>query len=219
MHKVIFMRKSEAHAIHGGLSQTTKMPCKSNSLPTEACDTGFEMAKIEGSICNKCYANKGNYAKYAGTIKPAQFARLDALNNPHWVGAMVVSIGADPYFRWHDSGDIQGLWHFENIVAVAKLTPKTLHWLPTREYKIIKAYIDKHGRDSIPDNLIVRLSAMYIDKPVIVPKSLQGIRGITVSNVHTTKPIGNACNAPAQNGECRECRTCWTSAPVSYAYH
>jgi Gene product 88 len=211
------MLKKDASMLTGGLTQTSKMPCKSYSLPTEACRTGFKMSKIAGSVCSVCYANNGFYLMYQNTIKPAQFARLDSLNDPAWTEAMVALIGSDQYFRWHDSGDLQGLEHFEKIVQVAKLTPKTRHWLPTREYSIIKNFIAKGGK--IPENLIVRLSGMYPDKPVQVPASLQGIKGITTSNVHTKKPLGLACKAPSQAGECRDCRACWTDKPVSYLMH
>lgn len=214
----VIMLKKEAHQIHAGLTQTTKMPCKSYSLPTEACRTGFKLSKIAGTICSVCYANKGNYKLYENNIKPAQFARLDALSDPYWVDAMVTSIGADEYFRWHDSGDLQGLWHLEKIVEVALKTPDCMHWLPTREYGIVKDFIAKYG-DAIPKNLIIRLSAMYVDKPVIIPVSLQGKTNITASNVHTEKSIGVQCNAPSTNGECRDCRTCWTTEVVSYSVH
>lgn len=215
--KVIFMRKAEANAVCGTLTQTSKMPCKSYSLPTEACQTGYKMAQIKGSICSACYANKGFYRAYESTIKPSQFARLDSLSNPHWVDGMVNLIGNDSFFRWHDSGDLQGVAHLELIARVAQLTPQTRHWLPTREYGMVKQYIAKHG--ALPDNLIVRLSAMYPDKPVIVPKSLQGVANVAVSNVHTGKPMGTACNAPNQNGACNDCRLCWTGETVSYALH
>lgn len=215
--KAIFMRKAEANAVCGTLTQTSKMPCKSYSLPTEACQTGYKMAQIKGSICSSCYADKGFYSMYAKTIKPAQFARLDSLTNPHWVDGMVALIGSDSFFRWHDSGDLQGVDHLEKIARVAQLTPQTRHWLPTREFAMIKAYIAKHG--ALPDNLIVRLSAMYPDEPVKVPLSLQGVANIAVSNVHTGKPMGTACNAPNQNGACVDCRLCWTGETVSYALH
>jgi hypothetical protein len=214
--KIIILKK-DASMLTGGLTQTSKMPCKSYSLPTEACKTGFKMSKIKGSICSKCYADRNFYLMYQNRIKPAQFARLDSLTSPAWVDAMVALIGLDPYFRFHDSGDLQGLDHFEKIVQVATLTPKTKHWLPTREYSIIKAFIAKGG--IIPKNLIVRLSGMYPDKAVIVPKSLQNVKGITTSNVHTKKPLGLACKAPEQDGECRDCRECWTANPVSYLMH
>lgn len=215
--KVIFMRKAEANAVCGTLTQTSKMPCKSYSLPTEACQTGFKMAQIEGSICHSCYADKGFYRAYANTIKPAQFARLDAITNPQWVAGMVALIGNDAFFRWHDSGDLQGLDHLDKIALVAKLTPNTRHWLPTREYGMVKAYIAKHG--ALPANLIVRLSAMYPDKPVVIPASLKGVANVTASNVHTNAPIGQRCVAPDQSGACGDCRACWTDVVISYELH
>lgn len=212
------LNKTQAHEIHGGLTQTTKMPCKSYSLPTIACRTGFKMREIIGSICADCYAEKGNYKKYQNNIEPVQHARLVSITDALWVDAIVVSIGADKYFRWHDSGDIQNIEHLEKIAAVARATPNCQHWLPTREYGIVSAFT---AQFDIPKNLIIRLSAMFTDKGVVVPASLKGIAGIAVSNVHSVKPIGTACSAPQQNGECRECRACWNRkvAAVSYSIH
>jgi hypothetical protein len=211
------MRKLDAALIAGSVTHTTKMPCKSYSLPTVACITGFKMAQIPGSICSTCYANKGNYVAYANNIEPAQHARLDSLHDALWVDAMVAHIGNDSYFRWHDSGDLQGLWHLEKIAQVAQLTPDCMHWLPTREYSMVKAYIAKHG--ALPGNLIVRLSAMYVDKMVTIPASLQGQANVTVSNVHTVTPMGLECQAPKNKGQCGPCRACWGTEPVSYQAH
>jgi hypothetical protein len=60
---------------------------------------------------------------------------------------------------------------------------------------------------------------MFPDKPVVIPKSLQGLPGITSSNVHTKKPLGNICKAPSQGGSCLDCRECWTDNIVSYELH
>lgn len=223
--RIIPIAKSEAQSICGTLTSTSKMPCKSLSLPTEACQTGYRMAQIPGSICASCYADKGFYSMYAKTIKPAQFARLDAVwqamadvdQAQAWISGMTSLIGADQYFRWHDSGDLQGLEHLELIAAVCAATPNCQHWLPTREYGMVKAYVAKHG--ALPANLTVRLSAMYPDQPVRVPASLRGVRGVAVSNVHTRAPIGQACTAPDNGGACGDCRACWTDATVSYAMH
>ena len=220
------MTKAQAHLVHGGLTQTTKMPCQSYSLPTIACITGFRMSKIADSICNKCYANKGNYLKYANNIEPAQHARLESIAmaiadleyRKLWIQAMVTSIGDDDYFRFHDSGDIQNIEHLELYAELARAMPKCKFWLPTREYGIVAAFT---AQFDIPKNLIIRLSAMFIDKPVVVPASLQNTAGIAVSNVHSKTAIGTACNAPKQNGECRNCRACWNRkvAAVSYSIH
>jgi hypothetical protein len=222
---IVDMSKKVAATVCGTLTQTSKMPCKSYSLPTEACITGFKMSQMAGSICSSCYANNGFYRVYANTIKPAQFSRLDSINDSNWVSGMVTMISDDEYFRWHDSGDLQSVEHLEKIVQVASSTPTCMHWLPTREYSIIKDYIRKHGRDSIPNNLKIRLSAMYPDKKVVIPVSLQGIANVTVSNVHTSlvtlvnNDLGNACKASDQGGECRDCRLCWSDATVSYLMH
>jgi hypothetical protein len=62
---------------------------------------------------------------------------------------MARAINKDKYFRWHDSGDIQGLEHFAKIVEVARATPNTLHWLPTREAQTVASYTG-----TLPDNLL-----------------------------------------------------------------
>jgi len=227
--KIIPISKIEAKATCGTLTQTSKMPCKSSSLPTEACITGFKMAQIAGSICSQCYADKGFYSVYQNTIKPAQFARLDSVWNAMqnseaaalWISGMVALIGEDKYFRHHDSGDLQGFDHLNLIVLLARATPHCKHWLPTREYGIVKKYIEVFGRDAIPENLTIRLSAMYPDKPVQIPASLQGVRGITASNVHSSGASvqGFRCKAPAQGGACIDCRACWSDTVVSYALH
>jgi hypothetical protein len=83
---------------------------------------------------------------YNATIEPAQVARLASLDDPLWIDSMVNLIGSDSYFRWHDSGDIQSLEHLEKIAQVCNATPGTKHWLPTREYGIVKAFVAKHGK-------------------------------------------------------------------------
>lgn len=225
--KVIPITKAAAQSMCGTLTQTSKMPCKSMSLPTESCQTGFRMAQIPGSICSSCYADKGFYSMYQNTIKPAQFARLDsvwqAMDNTEqatlWIASMSALIGSDKYFRWHDSGDLQGIRHLELIASVCELTPNCTHWLPTREYGTVKDYIAKHGK--LPANLIVRLSAMYPDQPVKIPASLQNVPNVTASNVHTHgKPVhGTRCAAPDNNGACGDCRICWSDSVVSYELH
>jgi len=212
------MLKRTAAAIVGGLTQTSKMPCPSYSLPTIACKTGFRMAKISGSICSLCYADRGFYAMYRATIEPAQVARLFSLDDAQWADAMVTLIYRAPYFRWHDSGDIQSLDHLEQIADVAARTPECQHWLPTREYSIVAAYLAQYG--DFPSNLCVRLSAMFADKPVKIPASIDA-RKVGISNVHSSKnAIGHSCPAYTRGGKCGDCRACWDKTiPVSYPLH
>jgi len=209
------MKKIEAIQIIGGdLSATTKMPCKSFNLPAWECKTGSKLAKIEGSVCFNCYAMKGNYTRFP-SVKKAQYKKLGQLFNPAWVNAMVAMIEREnnPFFRWHDAGDVQSVKHFNNICEVARKTPNIKHWLPTREHKIINDSV-KAG-NTIPDNLIVRISATMIDdKP-----SKTASHTSTVHN--KSNPIGYECPAPDQDGECGDCRACWDTniKNVSYKEH
>ena len=125
------MLKKEAREITGGLSKPSKMPGPAHNLPAVACKTGAKLVKIPGSVCAGCYALKGRYR--FKNVQAALNRRLQALEDPRWVDAMVVVITGEKYFRWHDSGDIQSLKHLENIFEVCKRTPGTSHWMPTRE--------------------------------------------------------------------------------------
>ena len=217
------MEYKEALDIIGGLSKPSKMPWRSWSIPAQACKTGSLLRKKNGSVCGKCYAMKGMYS--FPNVKAALNRRLKAIDHPLFVEAFSLVLNKlvgksrkkENRFRWHDSGDLQGLWHLEKIATVAKLTPECMHWLPTREYSMVKAYIAKHG--ALPGNLIIRLSAMYVDKQVTIPASLQNQANVTVSNVHTINPMGLECQAPKNKGQCGPCRACWGTEPVSYKAH
>ena len=215
--KIIPITKKEAAATVGTLTTTSKMPCRSYDLPVTACQAGFKLAQLAGSICSDCYAAKGNYVRFANNIEPAQHVRLSEITNPYWVESMAALIGQDEFFRWFSSGDLQSLGMFKNIVAVAQLTPWCSHWLATREYSIIKEYIA--GGGVVPDNLIVRLSATYPDQAAQLPASLRGIKNITTSNAHTSAPLGLECQSPKHGGACGPCRACWTDKVVSYRMH
>ena len=78
--------------IVGGLSNPSKMPCYSTSLPATECKTGSELARIEGSVCHGCYAREGCYL-FAST-REAMARRLASLSHPDWVPAMAALAAA-----------------------------------------------------------------------------------------------------------------------------
>jgi len=199
------MLKKEARKIVGGLSEPGKMPCFSINLPAWACKLGSILAKKFGTTCYGCYALKNRYVM--PVQQAAMIRRLEALTNPLWVQAMTTLITGHKYFRWHDSGDLQSVTHFKNILEVAKATPDTQHWLPTREVKLMKL-IDP---DVIPKNLIIRISATKVNGPA--PKWWPW-----TSTVSTTT---KTCPAPDQGGKCKSCRSCWSRdiSNVVYAKH
>ena len=209
------MLKREALAIVGGLSNPAKMPSKSIGLPAKECNTGSKLAKIENSVCADCYALKGQYQ--FRNVQDAQYKRLEALSHPQWIQAMVTLLSDQEYFRWHDSGDIQSLAHLDQIMAVIRLTPNTRHWIPTKEKKLIKRWIA--AGNTVPTNCVIRLSAPMVG--MRINHSGKSIPGIKFSSVHVGQPIGKSCIAYQQDGECRDCRACWSRRidNISYPKH
>tara|TARA_R110000824_G_scaffold30181_2_gene99577 strand:+ start:3254 stop:3904 length:651 start_codon:yes stop_codon:yes gene_type:complete len=205
----------DAKAITGGLTVTSKMPCDTYSLSALDCNVGSKLRRVEDSICSHCYALKGNYKRFHKTIYKAMTKRKKALKNKLWVKAIVKLINAQAirngnYFRWHDSGDIQSIEHLKKIIEVAKLTPNILHWLPTREKKIIGKVPDLE----IPKNLIIRLSATMIDKH----SSWDGNTSSVITNTLFAKKNDFVCLASKQGGQCKKCRACWNKDISNIAY-
>jgi len=203
----MFNTKKEALEVVAGLSQTSKMPCPSYGLPIDECPTGSKLRPIPGSTCYDCYAGKGRCAM--PNVVSAQYRRVEALKDLAWVPAMIYLIKPLPHFRWHCSGDLLGQWHLDKIIAVCKGTPNTKHWLPSREYKLIKDNLHR-----IPDNLVVRMSSPMIDGAAPAFKN--------TSTVHREAPaIGTSCPAIDQGGKCEDCRMCFDKRRknISYNYH
>ena len=108
------MKSREALQITHTLSSPSKMPCFGYSIPASRCITGGKLRKVKNSICSFCYALKGRYV--FPNVLTAMEKRYQSLTHPQWVDAMTALISSKrkkDYFRWHDSGDLQGLTHLE----------------------------------------------------------------------------------------------------------
>ena len=123
---------------------------------------------------------------------------------------MVTLIKGEPWFRWHDSGDLQGPEHLKKIFEVCKLTPETMHWLPTQERKLLQ-FLDP---DTIPPNLIIRLSNAKND-------TVPGQAWSHWSTVVSKPREGHICPAPEQGNNCGSCRACWNKdvKEIQYRLH
>lgn len=202
----------QALELIGGLTDTSKMPSVSYSIPADACSKGSILRLVDGSVCSDCYALKGNYTRYPAIIK-AQYKRLATISNAQWVEAFNYlirnkkSITTSKVFRWHDSGDIQNLEHFNKIVQIALDNPTVRFWLPTKESALIKNFTG-----SIPENLVIRLSGSMIDGKAPIYK-------------HTSTVVTNKDNATCRSfdngGKCGDCRMCWDAnvRTISYFKH
>mgnify|MGYP003134586433 CR=1 FL=1 len=229
----LFKTIKSCNSVIGSLSNPSKMPGWSTSLPASMCRTGSKLSKIPGTVCFGCYAaddwgwlnqpgRKSRYSNYAfPAVRDSLRKRLDALADPKWVPAMVSMIrkrcDKDTPFRWHDSGDIQSLEHLENICAVCEATPDVKHWIPTREYHDVDAYLEKHGKE--PDNLAIRVSAHRVNQraPKRFELTSMVIDGFGLGVIRAPDDVFE-CPAYKQGGKCGECRACWDKTIPTTVY-
>ena len=205
----------QAEAITHSLSTPSKMPCHGYSTPASRCITGGKLRKVANTICSVCYAMKGRYV--FDNVLNAMEKRFQSLFNSKWEDAIVFLIGKKEksgFFRWHDSGDLQGEWHLQKIVNVANRLPQIRFWLPTREISIVSDWIAKGN--VIPENLTIRLSAFMLDgqPPIAAANRL----GLVVSGASDTDWN---CPSSKQEGKCGDCRNCWNKDvfQVNYKKH
>lgn len=188
------------------------MPDAAWGLPATECKVGSTLVDIRGTVCSVCYALKRRYMLPA--VRAKLQARLAGLEHPLWVPAMVLMIRwyVGRHFRWFDTGDLQGEIHLRNICSVARSTPDILHWLPTREYEVVKAVANE-----IPENLVVRLSANMIDGQ---PPTFWPLTSSVASEGEIPRGA-YSCPAHEQDNYCGACRACWSKdvREVVYELH
>jgi len=222
----------------GRLGEPTKMPGYAFGTSAFLCQRGSVLAQDPTTACGQCYARTAYYDT-KDEVRIAHERRMAGLRHPEWVPAMITLIlahttRADPYFRWHDSGDLQGLWHLKNIIAVCQTTSWVKHWLPTHEPHIVREYLQNGG--TIPENLCLRISADFIGKPPAKIPGLEGIPTHTTHRGHGQTRLVQVSENPKDTFECRShtraikkgtagfcgpCRACWTpSIPnIGFAIH
>jgi len=207
----------------GGFARPTKIPTWCYSIPAVHCITGSKLVGVPNSTCASCYALHGFYG--SKWVAKAEQVRFESLKKPLWIDAMVQIINYRKlaFFRWHDSGDIQGLWHLLKIFEVCLRTPNTKHWIPTREWDMIRNF--RELGIPKPSNLKIILSAHMINQrgPVDLARELC----VQVSEVVTKNP---SCDAHTKtvmvnngrhniaHGYCGACRKCWDEKVFSISY-
>lgn len=207
--------------------EASKMPCPTYSISAEFCKTGNKLAMIPGTPCSKCYAlrkpngrgGQGGWYMIPRVIQAQTRRLLALLHNPRWTEAFNFLLQRYnlPFFRWHDSGDLQSVSHLAKLFFLAKENPNTKFWLPTQEWSIVEKYWHLMGEiplNQLAPNLIIRLSARNIDgeTPDLLAKKL----GVTVSKVSSKK---FNCPASLQGDKCLDCRKCWNQDIFSVSYH
>lgn len=196
------------------LSQTSKMPGKSWSLPAWSTCPGARDAKNEPvEACSRCYALTGAYVwPQAKALREHNLKDWKAAN---WVEAMTAKLYGVEYFRWFDSGDIYTRELARKIHRVMAATPSTKHWLPTRSHKVPEIYYWTRRMDMLP-NVAVRYSSDSTTGERL-PHNLNST--ILQAKADFVPEKGySLCRASERKGKCGSCRACWSKQVTTIAY-
>lgn len=102
------------------------------------------------------------------------------------------------YFRWHVAGDIIDTDYFARMVEIARRHPDFKFWTYTKNYRVVNEWVDKNGRDALPENFSVMFSewrGMPMDNPHGFPEFRVVFKG-------ETPPKGHYC--PGNCDICKE---------------
>lgn len=207
------------------------MPGYSYGISAMNCQTGGKLREVRGSVCSGCYALTDWYRTWRPLLE-GHARRWNGLRHPKWIEAMVrmissACVGEHKWFRWHDSGDLQGVWHLDNIAEVCRQTPDVQHWMPTREYSTVAEWLRSNA---IPANLTIRLSAHMVDSEPVFGDLAPELEALPVSTVSTVSLLRSGfqivegkgsveCRAvEARDNKCGNCRACWDPRVKSVNY-
>ena len=195
------------------ISNTSKMPCISWSLPAiETCPGAFENGELV-EVCDDCCANKGFYVMES--VRAPRLHNMKDWKRKDWVNDMITLLEKRKLFRWFDSGDMYTVDLANKIFEVVKNTPHCKHWLPTRMYKFKKFEKILNKINSLP-NVAVRLSS---DSTIGVTIHVKGFVSSTVVPKNTLA-LNNVwlCPSSKNGNKCGDCRACWNKEVKTVAY-
>ena len=212
--------KTPCVSLPGLLTNTSKMPCPSWGLPAGRACPGAKYGP--GTICEQCYAAKGNYGVPMVQWALAERFRwtLALMKSPEgqdlfvaYMSQAIDSIGS-PYFRVHDSGDLFSPAYIRCWTRIARKLSHIRFWFPTRSYRIPNLLPAIQELAALP-NVSVRPSALMLDAAAPVIEGLSAGSGATYAAADAT------CPAYRQDGKCLDCRSCWDrpTVPVLYPLH
>lgn len=220
--------------------RNSKIEGSTFNLPTWACHTGSKLAKVAGSVCEKCYATAIEKGIRGATVRASVQANLDAWLRAkesgevhEWCVAiasqiMAISnrkrkranpakrVGYDQH-RWFSGGDCHDYEMFCAIMQVARMTPNIKHWFPTKEKGFVLTYLRQYG--DFPPNMCVRVSDPMIDGK----QNSVEIGFVRAAVQRNSELVGYKCPATFNKAQksCGGCTACWDTNVkyVVYAYH
>lgn len=166
-------------------------------------------AKVDGSICQKCYASalvgmrRGLREKLEANYNFYTTEDLTAEDVPFINSAI---------FRFESFGDLANVQQFKNYCTIAKYNPHCRFVLWSKHINIIVTYCQSGGL--LPSNLYIIESSLLLNKSSIgirrtEPQRLPFIDAVfTVYDETYIKSNGIEINCGSRN--CAECRRCYS---------
>lgn len=118
--------------------------------------------KVEGSICQHCYAK---------TLQEMRTAlhEKDKRNAEYYTKELIKEEDLPEtnakLFRLEAFGDLHNRTHLENYLAIVNHNPETRFTIYTKNYGLIKEYFSDH---KCPDNMTVVISSLFLNRKMNV---------------------------------------------------
>lgn len=174
--------------------------CKTNPY----CE---QHSKVEGSICQKCYAQRQMkmYKNMSECFdRNAEILTKEILKEEDLPLLNVL------YFRFESFGDIMNETQVINYFNICKKNPEVHFALWTKNPHLIANVADQK-----PDNLVILASSLYINKPLDWRGTFSFVDKIfTVYDKETIEKEGIDINCGARN--CLQCHKCYQHNEIKY---
>jgi hypothetical protein len=177
--------------------QSISTSCKTN--PTCA-----KNSKIDGSICQKCYAQQFLSLRPALNLKCLRNTAL--LTEKELKNEDVPFINAQ-FFRLEAFGELYNETHLKNYLMLVRKNPHVLFALWSKNYDLIYDYFSKN---QMPDNLNVLLSSIMINKPISINRFIEAGVDVKTFTVYSKEFVAeNSIKINCGSTKCSECLLCY----------
>lgn len=166
-------------------------------------------AAVKGSVCEKCFAR--NFARLRKTLAD----KLES--NYKFYTTVELTVEDVPFinvalFRFEAFGDLANERQFRNYCTIAKANPRTRFVLWTKNIDVIRKYVKKTLRVSvpcIPNNFDIVASSLMLNQPLKLAENDWFVDAVfTVYDKQTIETENIDINCGGR--KCLECRRCYS---------
>lgn len=172
------------------------MSLNTNSLTNPYCIAHRDIA---GSVCEKCYAK--SYLSYRKSLT-AHCEKNGRLLSSGVLPMNELPLLNELYFRFESFGDLINETHFINLCRICEKNPLTTFALWTKNPFIIERVFATRRK---PDNLIINLSSIYLNKKAECPYPWVD----HIFTVYSKNAVKEGTRINCGGKKCLECLNCY----------